>query len=396
MQLNDGSCFGTATGSTSRAFGKGESIVVKDYRTRRMARLIVCALVLSMLAAACGGDDEEPAAGGGGEAAAPDLGAATVALSTGSGFAYGYFIAEELGFYDDEGVDVTLEPTGGSSDVAQILAAGNAEAGMGVPGSMLPAIEEGANLYPFFTYAYGEVFDVVVPEGSDITEIADLEGRTIGISELQGGEVPLVKALLVDAGLDPDTDVEMLEIGTATPKVQLAIDRGDIDAYSSAKSDIAKITAAGVALESIAPESLEELPAEGLLATDETKDNHYLLIALGRATAKGQLIAYTNVDAAVCVLKKQIPEEFADEEAGRASLEEVIGITQAPKQGDTYRFGFLDVEGWNTYVEIFQQGDVITSDIDMSKYVIDDHIDAINDFDQQEIVDMANELPTDC
>lgn len=51
----------------------------------------------------------------------------------------------------------------------------------------------------------------------------------------------------------------------------------------------------------------------GLLAHSDTKDDRDLLAGLGRATAKGQLIAYTNPDAAVCVLKEQIPEEFTDE-----------------------------------------------------------------------------------
>lgn len=103
---------------------------------KRFLRLAALALAMALVAAACGGDDDdEAAAGTGGEA--KDLGSVNLGLSTGSVFAYGYFIAEELGFYDDEGVDVSLQPTGGSSDVAQLLAAQNVEAGMGVPGAML-------------------------------------------------------------------------------------------------------------------------------------------------------------------------------------------------------------------------------------------------------------------
>lgn len=392
--------------------------------TRPRGWLLALALVLALVAAACGGD-AEPAttAGGDGEettttaadggedeptttttaedeetttTAGGEMRAVDVALSTTSVFGYGYWIALDQGFYEEEGLDVSLQGTGGSSDVAQILAAQNAEAGMGVPGAMLPAIEAGADLYPFFTYAYGEVFDVVVPEGSDISSIADLEGRVLGISELAGGEVPLVRALIVDEGLDPDSDVEIIEVGTDAPSVRAAFEGGRIDAYSSAKSDIAAMNAAGLGTVSIAPESLATLPAEGLLATDATRDDAELLVGLGRATAKGQLIAYTNVDAAVCSLKNQIPEEFTDEEAGRASLEAVIEITKAPQENGEYVFGFLDAEGWNTYVDIFIQGDVITEEIDMGQYVISDHVEAFNDFDQQEIVDLANSLPTDC
>jgi ABC-type nitrate/sulfonate/bicarbonate transport system substrate-binding protein len=328
--------------------------------------------------------------------AAPELREVDVALSTTSAFGYGYWIALDLGFYEEEGLDVNLQGTGGSADVAQLLATQNAVAGMGVPGAMLPAIQAGASLYPFFTYAYGEVFDVVVREGSDLTSIADLESQVLGISELAGGEVPLVRALLIEAGLDPDSDVQIIEVGTDAPSVLAAFESGRIHAYSSAKSDIAAMSATGLNTVSIAPESLSTLPAEGLLATDETRDDVDLLVGLGRATAKGQLVAYTSIDAAVCVLKNQIPEEFTDEEAGRASLEAVVEITTAPQENGEYVFGFLDAEGWNTYVNIFIQGGVLSEEIDMGEYVISDHVPAFNEFDQQAIVDLANGLPTDC
>jgi ABC-type nitrate/sulfonate/bicarbonate transport system substrate-binding protein len=197
--------------------------------------------------------------------------------------------------------------------------------------------------------------------------------------------------------LDPDSDVEIIEVGTDAPSVAAAFDADRIDAYSSAKSDIAQMEANGLGTKSIAPSSLATLPAEGLLATEDTKDDADLLVGLGRGTAKGQLVAYTNVDAAVCVLKELIPEEFTDDEAGRAGLEAVIEITTAPQNDEgEYVFGFLDADGWNTYVNIFIQGGVITEEIPMEDFVLDQHIEEINNFDQQEIVDMANSLPTDC
>ncbi len=351
-------------------------------RARPWTGLLALTIALAMIGAACAEDEE--------------LRDVNLALSTTSSFGYGYWLAVGLGYYEDEGLNVSLQGTGGSSDVAQILAANNAEAGMGVPGAMLPAIEAGAGLYPFFTYAYGEVFDVVVPTGSAINNIAGLAGKRIGISELAGGEVPLVRALLVEAGLDPDNDVEIIEVGTNAPSVKASMDEGRIDAYSSAKSDIASMNAAGLGTVSIAPASLNTLPAEGLLAAEDYKDDDELLIGLGRATAKGQLVAYTNLDGAVCELKKLIPEEFTDDAEGRAGLAAVIEITTAPQVGGDYVFGFLDAAGWNTYVNIFIQGGVLSEQIDMGQYVVDDLLDDINDFDQQAIIDEANGLETDC
>ena len=74
----------------------------------------------------------------------------------------------------------------------------------------------------------------------------------------------------------------------------------------------------------------------------------------------------------------------------------VIEITTAPQEGGDYVFGFLDAAGWNTYVNIFIQGGVISQQIDMGQYVIADLLDEINDFDQAAIIEEANGLSTDC
>jgi len=147
--------------------------------------MLALAVVLGIVGAACAADEE--------------LRDVNLALSTTSVFGYGYWTAVGLGYYADEGLNVSLQGTGGSSEGAQLLAANNAEAGMGVPGAMLPALAAGAGLYPFFTYAYGEVFAVVVPAGSSITNVAGLASLTLGFPDFAGGAVPLVRGLLVEA-----------------------------------------------------------------------------------------------------------------------------------------------------------------------------------------------------
>jgi NitT/TauT family transport system substrate-binding protein len=354
----------------------------------------VLLLTASAVLAGCGGSSEDEGGGGGG---GEELQKVDLALSTSSLFGYGYWMAQELGYYEDEGLDVTLQATGGSSDVAGLLASNQVPAGMGVPGAMLPAMEQGANLYPFFTYAYGEVFDVVVPAGSDIASMEDLEGMRIGITATTGGEAPLLRALLVDAGMDPETDVEIVAVGEATPNIKLSLEQEKIDAFAGPKSAISTFNAVGLDVESIAPESLDTLPAEGLVASEESKDDDELLIALARATAKGQLAAYTNPDGAACVLMEVLPEEFSDPEAGRDSLAGVMEVTTAPKGDDgEYEFGYLDAEGWETYVDIFQQSETIKTDVPVADLVVTDLLPEINDFDRESITTEAEELPTDC
>lgn len=309
---------------------------------------------------------------------------------------YGYWLAVRLGYYEEEGLDVNLWRAGGSSDVVQILANGQADVGMTAPGAVLAAIEAGAGLYPFFTYAYGPAFDFVVPAGSVITAIADLSAKRIGVPEPVGDWEPLVRALLAEAGLDQDSDVVIVGVTPDAEAVKAAFDSGRIDAYASSRSDSAAVRAAGLDTVSVLPSWLSALAADGLVATEATKGDDNLLAGLGRATAKGQLVAYSNPEGALCVLKDFVSEEFTADEAGRAGLTAAIDMTTAPTDGGRYVFGFVDTAGWNSHMDLAVVGGALSQEFGMTGYLIDQLLEDINDFDRQAIIDQAANLPTDC
>jgi NitT/TauT family transport system substrate-binding protein len=358
---------------------------------RRKTMIVSIALLSAVLTAAACGDGDEVEDGG--EAAR----AVTLGLPAEDVAFYGYYIAEDLGFYEEEGLDVTLQSVGGSSEVAQLLASGNMDVGEGAAGAMLPAIEQGASLHPFFTYQFGQIFDVVAPANVGFDSIDDLEGQPIGISELAGGEVPLLQALLVEVGIDPDEDVELVEVGFEPPQVVLAFEREKIVAYASHKLDIAGLNAAGVDTVSLVPEDVAQLPGEGILAAEEVADDRELLEGIGRATAKGQLVALANEDGAACVVAKFLPEAFAEGGVGREFLALLIDFAGPPQNSEgRYEFGAVDVEGWDAYVDLFLNSGTISEEIDMSEYVIDDLFDAVNDFDYEAVVQQADDLPADC
>lgn len=363
------------------------------------AWVVALLLVLAMVAAACGGDDDGGSDTGSGDGEeTQETVSLTMSMSTCSPYYYGYHIAEELGFFEEEGIDLKQECSSGSSEVASILAAGTADLGAAGFSAMLPAMAQSENVNPFFVHTYGEPYDILVLAAGGITEIADLEGKTLGVSDLAGGEVPLVRALIADAGLVPEEDVKFLEVSENPATVQVAFERGDIVAYASGVSTTAIFPTTGIDTVSILPEFVGDLAAGGLMATEEWKDDLDVLTRVGRAAAKGFLIGIANPDAAVCVMKEVIPAEFEDPEAGRASFDGSLLATTPPQNDDgTYDFsrGVADVDQWNEYIGIYFAAGVLDEAFDPSPYLIDVK-DEINDFDQQEIIDMANELPTDC
>ena len=61
-----------------------------------------------------------------------------------------YFIPKALGFFKDEGLEVTLQPTDGATQEMQLLAAGQGDAGLGAPPAILLARNSGAKVRGIF------------------------------------------------------------------------------------------------------------------------------------------------------------------------------------------------------------------------------------------------------
>lgn len=45
-----------------------------------------------------------------------------------------------------------------------------------------------------------DTFDIVVPVDSPVQSMADVVGKTIGVSDLAGDEVPMVRASILESG----------------------------------------------------------------------------------------------------------------------------------------------------------------------------------------------------
>lgn len=372
-------------------------ITVPTSLGRKLTAMAV-GLILLLGAVACA-EESEP----GSDAAADEEPEPVIlALATCSTYYYHIHIAEELGFFEDEGLDVTKECVDGSSAVVQQLQAGNADIGGVGMAAMLPTFEQDSPLYPFMIHLYGLAYELSVPTDSEIQTIAELEGKKIGVSALAGAETPVIKALLADAGVDPDKGVEFVEVGADPALVRLSLDRGRIEAIGSTVSDAGVLDNSGIEIRSLIPddlrETLSQLPSGGLVATEELKDKTDILGALGRADAKGFIVAYTNPEAALCILADVIPEDFIDPDAGRGGFESTLEFTTAPQGADgNYSFtaGIDDVQLWNDFVELYAAGGVLSEPFDMEPYLIDVQ-DEIHDFDQAEVIEFAEGLDSDC
>jgi NitT/TauT family transport system substrate-binding protein len=183
-------------------FDGGIEVVGMDARARWF-RLLVLVLGLALLAAACGGgggdtaggeatpgDAPEPSAPAGDEATseASEPAAATPAetrqvnyltsFSTFGRDAYVY-VADELGYFDEAGLEVTVNPGTGTVDVMRLIAAGTADFGPADGATAAITIaNQGLPVRAVAAIQQQSLAALVTLESSGITEPADLEGKT--------------------------------------------------------------------------------------------------------------------------------------------------------------------------------------------------------------------------
>ena len=177
-------------------------------------------LALSLMAAACGGNDDETADAGAGE-----LTPVTLQLQwfPQAQFA-GYYAAEDLGFYRDAGLDVTIldHSAADSMDSASDSAGVDFEV-LWVPRGLARRADGDDIVNIAQVFQRNGMLQISFAD-SGIVTVSDLKGRTVGHWG-SGSEAELLAGLR-ENGLDPDTDVELVLQGSDMS----ALLSGEIDA----------------------------------------------------------------------------------------------------------------------------------------------------------------------
>lgn len=365
--------------------------------SRRSVRLL-SALFVAMLLAACGGDgsgdggdagdaSESSDAGGGDTAEAQELSFIFPNDGKPGIIFYPYFVAEELGFFEEENLTMTPVPSDGSSAAVQQMVAGQADIGTPFSAAVLEAFVEGLDTRYVYTYSTGQNFGISVLADSGIESVEDLEGKTIGISEADGGEVAVINAALINVGLEPETAVDLIPIGEGNPATLAAIENGEVDAYASSGGDMLLLRARGLDLNDITPDEFKSFPAHGLSTTAEVLEEKGEAIArLGRAYAKATLFCQTNRDACESIMKKLSPAEFEEEVLGETEMKRLLDITVVEDGAD---IGAHNREAWDSYNDFRVLTEEGAELADLDTFLVDDYVADFNDFDHDAVIELA-------
>ena len=229
------------------------------------------------------------------------------------------WVADQKGFLKEEGItDVKVLAFRGDADVVQALAAGTVDFNIASliglvttinSGQKFKAVSAGYNMPYFDWYA--------LPK---FKSIADTKGARYSVSKYGSLTDSLTRYALRNAGLDPDKDVKILQLGSQTQGLA-AMEGGQIDAailpvpqsYIAAEKGFVKLMSQK---EHIAP----DWPTHVVYGKEEfIAKNPNTVKALLRATSKAMEWIKVNPDEAAQIANKQL--KFKVEHCRRAILE---------------------------------------------------------------------------
>ena len=305
-----------------------------------------------------------------------------------------FAVAMKMGWFRDDGIDVTVVPLAGSSDCVKSVTAREIQFALAAVEPHAVAVLQGVKLKTFYTAYQGNIYKLAVPADSPIKNIRDLKGKTIGVISLGGG-VLFAKAVIASAGMDPEKDVRFAVVGEGAQTVAMVRSK-QVDALCQFDTQYVLVENAGIKLRILQAKEIERFPGNGFIALDETLRTHRKeAMALGRGYARGTIFAINNPEAAVRILYEVFPEAHPTGKDEATAIRDDVKVLQArfpnwqlDKSG-VKRWGESSETNYSESLDFLLKWGVIKQKVAVQDVITNDLIDEINRFDVNQTVTIA-------
>lgn len=357
-------------------------------RTRSAA--LTAAAIATVLAACSSGDGD----GSNGDAIQIRFGIPTQMGANNSPMA----VAEHMGYFADEGLDVEIVNTADSVSIIQGVDSGSLEIGSTPPEQLWQSIENSGDVQLVYNYIREQTGSIAVRADSGIESLEDLEGAAIGQSSLGSSNLQLSNGILASVGFTEDEDFTNVAVGVGAAALQ-ALDTDRIQALSLWDTEYAAFEENGAELTYLTtPEVASLFSTTYFTSSDYLEENSDAVAGFGRAVAQATLFTATNPEAALRIMYENYPETrlagvSEDEQLATdlVSLERRIDLLLAgdPEANDTWgAYTPEAVEAWATFA---LDSGLISSPIDAVSYVGNGLVDQYSDFDGDAVIAEAEE-----
>jgi ABC-type nitrate/sulfonate/bicarbonate transport system substrate-binding protein len=256
----------------------------------------------------------------------------------------GVYLAEDKGYYRDEGVAVEVRPGGIEYSSVKMVAAGTDDVGLTSADQILIARARGVPLVALAALYQRSPVVLFSLRERGITRPEHLRGRKIGIKYGDNTEVP-IRALLAKAGLRPGDYEEVSVSYDVAPLLD-----GRVDVLPGfALNEPISLAEHGHAVNTIyAADHGVNFYADVIFAREDVlRDKRAAVEAFVRATLRGYEYAMAHVDEAVAATRRRAPEARADHER---AMVEVSTHLWRPEPGG--QLGQMEMTTWEAIQDI--------------------------------------------
>ncbi|MBM3614721.1 MAG: ABC transporter substrate-binding protein [Alphaproteobacteria bacterium] len=293
---------------------------------------------------------------------------------------YGMFLAEELGYWEDVGIKVNWLSSATTIPYVAFLSNGQADLVMFDAAQTLQAVDAGQDfkiIYEDMQFAPEAMY---VAADSDITEIAQLKGQTIGL--VSDRDRIIAQVALESAGLTID-DVDTVVLGEGGPTLANAFIRGTVAAVAGGATELATIQGAGVAIRNITPPEVAENPANSFaIRTDRIDELRNPVERFLLAWSKGMEAGRLDLQMSGAIMSEAVPEQWVTLEAGRQHLELAAMKLHEPLSDQR---GALHPDMWARVQPVLVSVGEISKTHDPATFTDSSFIEAANQYNMDEI-----------
>jgi NitT/TauT family transport system substrate-binding protein len=236
----------------------------------------------------------------------------------------GLYVAQEMGLFRKYGLDVNLSYTAGAAQVIQTMMAGENQIATAGGSGVVDADFGGADLVAVAGMVNIPAFYIVVQP--EIKSIQDLRGRPVGITRFGSSTDFTMRYILKKAGLEPDKDVPLLQLG-GQPELAAGIETRRIFAAPMTPPALLKTLKAGARIQ-IPPKTIGlSFPHVGIVVRKQ-------YLAARRQTVKNFIAGYSE---GVAMLHR-------DKEASKSAIARFLRSDDPESIESTWQFGIDVVE----------------------------------------------------
>jgi len=215
-------------------------------------------------------------------------------------------VPKHMGYFREEGLDVTLQFLGGAGPAAQLLQSGSVQFAATQPESILQLREQGGDAIGFYALRHGNGSKIAVLPDSPFTKLEDFKGKTLGGLSWGAGGGPVLIRMMSDVGVQPD-QYQRVTVG-AGPSAALALNNKQIDGLVLWDSIFASFENRGMKFRYIEMPMQRQMGALTMATTEQyAKSNPKIVEGFCRAMAKGLHFTRTNMTAAIQMFLDEFP-----------------------------------------------------------------------------------------